>query len=251
MMKRLRPLLRDVSAISAKALGLPRNYSTREIKRRMESVDDAAVPELRISAFGKAFGASAGTINEIVAAFHREGWSEIWGRYPAGLPIGSPMVGEEQITLYTLVRLANPSVCVETGAASGGSSTVILGHLNAAQQGRLYSVDVTPPKGYEYGWLIPEGLRERWELRIQSAKPILPELLAELQQIDFFLHDSLHRVGHMRWEYELAWERLRSGGCLASHDVLYTTAFDDFIRTHPKEIAAGASIGNFGFLRKA
>ena len=34
---------------------------------------------------------------------------------------------------------------------------------------------------------------------------------------------------------------------MSSHDVIYSTAFDDFRNNHRDEIAAGGVIGNFGF----
>lgn len=103
----------------------------------------------------------------------------------------------------------------------------------------------------DYGRLIPDEYRPRWELRLEKETPILPQLLDEVGEIDFFYHDSLHKVDHMRWEYELAWPYLRKGGCLASHDILRTTAFDDFRKKYASEITFGGAIGNFGFVIKS
>jgi hypothetical protein len=54
----------------------------------------------------------------------------------------------------------------------------------------------------------------------------------------------------MRWEYEAAWPHLRSGGCLVSHDVITTTAFDDFRRERAGQIASSGIVGNLGFIIK-
>jgi len=46
--------------------------------------------------------------------------------------------------------------------------------------------------------------------------------------LDLFLHDSDHRLPHMRFEYEAALGHLEPGGVLASHDVRLSRLFDRF-----------------------
>jgi predicted O-methyltransferase YrrM len=149
-----------------------------------------------------------------------------------------------------LVRAFSPRVCVETGTAAGISATVILRDLARRGEGQLYSIDVDSPRSDRYGALIPAELCGRWELRLQQDEPLLPALLDELKSIDLFLHDSRHTYRHMKWEYETVWPHLRSGGCLASHDVITTTAFDDFRREHGGQIASSGIVGNLGFIIK-
>jgi len=140
--------------------------------------------------------------------------------------------------LYAVVRNARPRVVVETGVASGVTSYSILQALEDNGDGLLYSIDlpnvgdVQLQKGQESGFLVPEGLRHRWTLTVGDSKQELPKLLGDLGMIDLFVHDSLHEYGHMMFEYEEAWPKLRKGGILFSDDISRTAAFQDFCDKH-------------------
>ncbi len=74
------------------------------------------------------------------------------------------------------------------------------------------------------------------EVENDSRQELSP-LLERLGHIDVFLHDSLHTLEHMQWEYETAWSHLNPGGFLLSHDVLWNRAFRDKCRsTHAKPV---------------
>jgi hypothetical protein len=80
------------------------------------------------------------------------------------------------------------------------------------------------------------------------SSQVLPDLLAELGQIDVFLHDSEHTYETQKFEYETAWVYLREGGLLLSDDTGVTPAFSEFARE-----AQGTSFvygGRFGILVK-
>jgi hypothetical protein len=147
--------------------------------------------------------------------------------------------------IYALVRYSQPEVLVETGVGAGGTSLCILKALQANGKGHLYSIDlpgadevlfpdvfanVHVPKGYEPGWLVPSELKGRWTLTLGDAKLQLPILLAKLERIDFFFHDSLHTYDHMMFEYCLAYAYLGDGAWILSHDVTpsWSLAFMDF-----------------------
>jgi hypothetical protein len=139
--------------------------------------------------------------------------------------------------LYFLVRLAAPRNIVETGVASGVSTTFILWALERNGGGRLTSVDLpnadpvaSLPAEHESGWLVPPWLRGFWSLRLGDARVVLPDVLRTSGRIDIFLHDSLHTYDHMAWEYRTAWAGLRRGGFLLSDDVTFNDSFPDFCR---------------------
>ncbi len=135
--------------------------------------------------------------------------------------------------LYLLTRLMKPNKVVETGVSSGASSSYILRALKDNKRGKLYSIDLPPdnlPQGKKSGWLVPDELRDIWDLRIGDTKQILDPLLKEIGEIDFFVHDSLHTYGHMMWEYKCVWPYLRRGGLFLSHDVGANDAFLDFMK---------------------
>lgn len=139
----------------------------------------------------------------------------------------------EAPAIYSLVRLLKPRVIVETGVADGVTSSYILRALEDNGEGRLYSIDLPSgllPEGRSPGWIVDEALRKRWDLRVGDAAELLPPLLAELGEIDMFLHDSLHTYAHMTLEYRVAWPRLKPGGLFLSHDVGQNWAFFDFMK---------------------
>ena len=174
--------------------------------------------------------------------------------------------------LYALVRALKPQFVVETGVANGSSSSYLLAALERNGRGRLLSIDlpfhdtageITPvlqgttielvdsspiPSGREPGWMVPERLRGRWELRLGDARDLLPAAVEEAE-LDLFFHDSLHTREHMLFEFRTAWPRLRTGGVLASDDV--------FLRKHDALPAFAESVGcrfttfgALGFARK-
>jgi hypothetical protein len=171
--------------------------------------------------------------------------------------------------LYALCRILKPLRVVETGIASGLSSTFILEALSKNQHGQLYSIDMpnyeevlaernihpyqpgspgTIPPGLSTGWLVPDVLRLYWKVELGLTSERLPSLLNMLQEIDIFLHDSEHTYGNMYWEYSTAWRYLRRGGLLLSHDVrAFNSAFFDFAKNVRQE---PYTIGDIGALRK-
>jgi predicted O-methyltransferase YrrM len=161
-----------------------------------------------------------------------EVWDEIKGKlaiYPNGY--GQQMT-RELPALYLSVRLLKPNLIVETGVSAGASSAYILEALHDNGKGDLYSIDLPPdniPEGKESGWIVPKYLRSRWKLLIGDSKEILEPMLKDLKEIDCFLHDSLHTYEHMLWEYNTAWNYVRRGGLLLSHDVGANDAFLDFV----------------------
>ena len=158
-----------------------------------------------------------------------------------------------RMMLYLLVRRHKPEIVVETGVARGLSSAYILQAMRDNGKGKLCSIDLPPPQAqaeasnaskryrladgqmhdhYEVGHLVPEYLRSFWSLHLGDARQLLPRLLEDLGEIDFFYHDSLHTYEHMKFEFETSWPKIRSGGLLLSDDVTWNAAFAEFCRTH-------------------
>lgn len=143
--------------------------------------------------------------------------------------------------LYAMNRFLAPDTVLETGVASGLSSAYILLALENNNKGKLYSIDLPfeedgefdewaalLPKGKKSGWLIPQHLRQRWELTLGRSADVMPTLLKQLESIDVFLHDSDHSYENMKWEYRTVWPYLRRGGLLLSHDIEQNEAFSEF-----------------------
>jgi hypothetical protein len=134
-------------------------------------------------------------------------------------------------TIYRAV-FGSPGIVVETGVARGATSYVILSALKRAGTGRLWSVDLPPVRHDLAGGhsaLVPRQLRTDWELLLGTSRRLLPGLLEQLGRIDVFVHDSSHSERNMRFEYELAWTHIRSGGVLISDDIHANAAFGEFV----------------------
>ncbi len=148
--------------------------------------------------------------------------------FPAIWAIGD----RSALALYLIVRLTRPVSVVETGVASGHSSSVILAALKANGHGRLHSYDVLAEAGY----LVPRDLHDRWTLEIlRRADPIsdLNRRLERVQDVDIFFHDADHSYVGQSADYCIGARALATGslGLLLSDDVDESFAFLDLIES--------------------
>jgi len=152
------------------------------------------------------------------------------------------------LRVYSLIRKYKPQTLVETGVCNGVSTAFILLAMHNNKQGQLYSIDYPEVEGMQYkdgtfwsnkggasipknkqpGWVIPDHLRQNWNLILGKTQDKLPPLLEKLQTIDFFMHDSEHSYECMIFEYEEAYKYLKEGGTLFSDDIIWNSAFYDF-----------------------
>jgi hypothetical protein len=146
--------------------------------------------------------------------------------------------------LYAAVRNIRPSVVVLTGVFDGHTDAAILRAMQRNDKGQLISIDLpaissianatdamkdtTLPTGQQPGWVVPDFLRSRYDLRLGDSRALLPQVLEEYPNIDFFVHDSLHTYHHQLFEYTTAWPAICEGGILMSDDILYNMAFPHF-----------------------
>ena len=161
--------------------------------------------------------------------------------------------------LYLIIRSLKPDTIVETGVASGESSTFMLQAMDDNKKGKLFSIDLPPsvdqnqrkiifPKDKSSGWIIPENLKDRWELHEGDAADLLLPLLQKLGTIDAFFHDSLHSYDHMMFEYKTSWDFIRNDGILFSDDIAIQnekgrSPFVDFAKMHKKDIIVNHVVG--------
>ena len=161
--------------------------------------------------------------------------------------------------LYLIIRSLKPDTIVETGVASGESSTFMLQAMDDNKKGKLFSIDLPPsvdqskrkiifPKDKSSGWIIPGNLKDRWELHEGDSGDLLLPLLQKLGTIDGFFHDSLHTYDHMMFEYKTSWDFMRNGGILFSDDVAVMnkkgrSPFVDFAKMHKKDIVVNHIVG--------
>jgi len=170
------------------------------------------------------------------------------------------------LALYVLNRTIKPNVVVETGVASGMSSSYILRALDKNNKGKLFSIDVpwhtvtqnwkahfsdddlkATPIEKTSGWIIPDFIRSRWELIIGKSSEKLPLLLEQTGPVDVFFHDSEHTYDNMLWEFKTVWPALKKGGILLAHNIEATNAFADFERSVGGEHFSVSGVNNDGW----
>jgi len=168
-----------------------------------------------------------------------EEFKRMWGGLEESFAESSSFVGEwvhdadpglAQIT-WCLVRHLRPAHIVETGVARGITSRVLLEALDANGEGQLWSIDLPFLRSQwhdQTAAAVPSSKRSRWTYVRGSSRRRLPPLLAQLGQIDIFIHDSAHTESNMLFEFETAWPAIRPGGVLVSHDITMNGAFRTF-----------------------
>lgn len=158
--------------------------------------------------------------------------------------------------VYCLTRHLRPASVVETGVARGITSRVILEALARDGDGRLSSIDLPALDTAihsEIAAAVPSELRGRWTYVNGTSRRQLPPLLAQLGQIELFVHDSSHTTRNLRFELEHAWNAL-SKGAIVADDIERNEAFGQFTRARPDVTsfvaAADDSGAQFGILLK-
>jgi len=145
------------------------------------------------------------------------------------------------VNYYALIREVRPKIVIETGTARGDLTSWILTAMHKNNEGKLISIDIPPKKDEltmtsslsteDVGKLIPQVYRDRWEYHPADAKELLPKLLVE-NDVDMFIHDSLHTRTHMLFEYNCARALMRPNTIIISHDILWNKAFFSFTDSH-------------------
>jgi hypothetical protein len=171
---------------------------------------------------------------------------------------------------YAVIRKLQPDTVVETGVCNGLSTLAILLALRENGCGELHSIDyplmadeslkefrqetfegysgAAIPSDKQPGWIIPNELRTQWNLTVGKSQRELPELLTELDTLDFFIHDSEHSHPCMMFEYELAYEWLKEGGVILSDDITWNNSFSIFCAVREPEF--GRISEDIGYISK-
>jgi predicted O-methyltransferase YrrM len=205
--------------------------------RRQQGAPFSYVPlayEDALVALGRELGVDASAVmREAGSAAIRDHVAAARATLPDRGPFTSVHNGDVALAsiVYLVARTTAPAVVVETGVAYGVTSAFVLQALAANGDGRLWSVDL-PPLGADaqshVGSLVPDHLRDRWNLRRGVSRRLLPGILERAKSIDLFIHDSLHTHSNMLWEFETAWPHLRPGGWLIADDIEGNAAFGEF-----------------------
>jgi Methyltransferase domain len=134
--------------------------------------------------------------------------------------------------VWCLARHLRPANVVETGVARGITTRFLLEAIERNGSGRLWSIDLPPLLDRELrsqtAAAIPERCRKHWQYVEGSSRRRLPPLLADLDVIDLFVHDSIHTGRNLRFELDRVLAVLGARGAVVSDDVHMNAAFQDY-----------------------
>lgn len=153
--------------------------------------------------------------------------------------------GNQRITLYVLVRLLKPDVCVETGVFYGGTTAFILNAVRKNKKGKLISIDLPGnileetsfhrhenvgdseiiPEGLMPGFIVPDYLKNRWEFIGEDSLKALKKIK---DGFTFFSHDSEHSRVFVLKELELAKSKMPKNGTIFADDINWSNGFFEF-----------------------
>ena len=110
----------------------------------------------------------------------------------------------------TFLIIAGLAACSPPRAPSGEAATLVL------RNGHIVTVDSARPEAEAVAirgaTILAVGSNAEIGRLIGDSTEVLPQLLARLERIDLFHHDSLHSYEHMMWEYNAAFPRLHARG---------------------------------------
>ena len=155
--------------------------------------------------------------------------------------------------IWCTVRHTRPDIVIETGVAHGVSSRVALEAMSLNDRGHLWSIDLPHPLKHELhdqtGAAVTGPCRPRWTYIEGKSRQRLPPLMAEVGQVQLFVHDSLHTPRNMLFEMEQAASVLTPGGVILVDDIRANHAFATFTGRHPEysTLRCTTADGNFGF----
>lgn len=140
--------------------------------------------------------------------------------------------------IWCTVRHIRPEVVVETGVAHGISSRVILEALSKNGRGHLWSIDLPHPFDHrlhqQTGVAVTDSCRSRWTYLEGTSRNLLPTLVAEVNKVELFIHDSLHTAKNTIFEMEQAASVMPPGGVMLVDDIRGHDGFATFARRHPE-----------------
>jgi hypothetical protein len=121
---------------------------------------------------------------------------------------------------YAIVRAIQPGHVVETGTHLGLGSCVIAAALLRNGHGFLTTIDIDPEAGYLIG--------EPWAGVIDHRTDNSVDALGKLDDVDMFLHDSLHTYDYETEELTAVEPKLRTNAVILSDNAHQSSALSDW-----------------------
>lgn len=212
------------------------NFREHNYNFNFESIEDFfkwKYPEVNITKFESELN----NLNSDVEKFFNELRDKNYPSKEMPYPIDYSISLDSRKFLYILCRIVKPKNVIETGVAYGLSSFYILSALNKNKFGTLTSIDAIfrPWQSEEMiGSIIPKYLRDKWKLVLGKSNEKLLDVFKKNEDVEIFIHDSLHTYKNMTFEFNCAMNNIKHDGIIISDDILDNDAFYDFIKN--KEI---------------
>lgn len=149
--------------------------------------------------------------------------------------------------LYHLCEHIGGKRVLETGVAFGWSSLALLLSLKNREGALLVSTDMPYAKtdSSDYvGSVVPNHLKEKWELIRHPDRQGLPKALTILPEIDMCHYDSDKSYEGRMWAYPKLWGALKPGGVFISDDIGDNFAFKDFAEQINQEPIVARSVSD-------
>lgn len=143
---------------------------------------------------------------------------------------------------------------IETGTFTGFTTALITHGLEQVQsKSILFTIDLPTSSSItqihhinlnEIG-ILAKSAASRVVQVVEDAKLALPRLLSN-NRVEMFIHDSLHTITHMTYEYIVARAFMPENSILVSDDILWNSAFINFVRTFELPFWVCNSNPNYG-----
>jgi hypothetical protein len=138
--------------------------------------------------------------------------------------------------IWCLTRHLKPKKVIETGVGHGVTSRFVLEALERNGEGHLWSIDLPSrelDRREQIGAAVGGRYADRWSYIKGSSKRRLPPLLSAVDEVDLFIHDSLHSEHNVRFELDSVWPLLRQNGTIIVDDVDANSGFRSFTQSFP------------------
>lgn len=157
--------------------------------------------------------------------------------------------------VWCLARHLRPRRVVETGVARGITTRFLLEALERNGSGRLWSIDLPPllerKLRTQTAAAVPERCRSRWQYVEGSSRRQLPRLLADLGEIELFVHDSIHTARNLGFELDCAMAAMEARGALVADDVHMNAGFRAYAAPGTLVCPSDDCAGLFGIILRS
>lgn len=148
--------------------------------------------------------------------------------------LGVDLGGGGMYPLLTfLVRYFSPKTVVETGVAAGFSSYAILESMKRNKLGELYSSDFPyfrlPNPEKFIGIVVPDNLKNNWNLYIEGDENNLPKIVSEVDNVDIFHYDSDKSYSGRKYAMDMISPKMNPNGFIVMDDIQDNSFFYDYV----------------------